>query len=49
VSSFKFSRLPDYFSEELLNTASVVPTDRLPVPPLSALGLWEFADFETNR
>lgn len=48
VSSFKFSRLPRYFSEGLLNTASVVPTDRLPVPPLLALGLWEFADFENQ-
>ena len=46
VSSFKFPRLPHYFSEGLLNTASVVLCDRLPVPPLSALGLREFADFE---
>ena len=48
VSSFKFTRLPHYFSEGLLNTASVVLTDRLPVPPLSALGLREFADFENQ-
>ena len=46
VASFKFSRLPLYFSEGLLSTASVVPADRLPVPPLFALGLREFADFE---
>jgi hypothetical protein len=46
VASFKFPRLPQYFSEELLNSASVVITDRLPRPPLSALGLTEFADFE---
>lgn len=48
VSSFKFPRLPQYFSEELLNGASVVITDRLPRPPLSALGLTEFADFENQ-
>src|ERR1035441_9925378 len=48
VSSFKFPRLPHYFSDGLLNTASVVPSDRLPVPPLSALGLREFADFESQ-
>src|ERR1035441_8169088 len=48
VSSFNFPRLPRYFSERLLNTASVVPTDRLPVPPLTALGLREFADFENQ-
>ena len=46
MSSFNFPRLPRYFSEGLLNTASVVLCDRLPVPPLSALGLREFADFE---
>ena len=48
VSSFNFPRLPHYFSEGLLNTASVVPCDRLPVPPLSALGLREFAEFESQ-
>jgi hypothetical protein len=48
VASFKFRRLPRYFSERLLNATTVVPTDRLPVPPLSALGLWEFADFESQ-
>src|ERR1017187_9862829 len=48
VASFNFPRLPHYFSESLLNTASVVPCDRLPVPPLSALGLREFADFENQ-
>ena len=48
VSSFNFPRLPHYFSEGLLNTASVVLSDRLPVPPLSALGLREFADFESQ-
>ena len=48
MASFKFPRLPRYFSERLLNTNSMVPADRLPVPPLSALGLWEFADFESQ-
>jgi hypothetical protein len=48
VSSFKFLRLPKYFSERLLETAFVVPTDRLPVPPLSALGLQEFSDFQNH-
>ena len=46
VSSFNFPRLPQYFPENLLNTTSVVLTERLPVPPLSALGLKEFAEFE---
>lgn len=46
VVSFKFRRLPRYFSCDLLNSANVVITDRLPTPPLSALGLSEFATFE---
>jgi hypothetical protein len=46
VPSFKFPRLPQYFSAGLLNSASMVITDNLPRPPLSALGLREFADFE---
>lgn len=46
VGSIRFPRLSNYFSKELLDSASVVVTDRLPAPPLSALGLGEFADFE---
>jgi hypothetical protein len=46
VASFQFPRLPRYFSEQLLTTTSVVITDHLPRPPLSAWGLSEFASFE---
>src|SRR3984893_12262990 len=46
VSSFNFPRLPHYFSQGLLDAASVVLTERLPRPPLSALGLMEFTDFD---
>jgi len=48
VESFRFPRLPHYFSEQLLKTTRVVMVDRLPVPPLSAWGFSEFADFETQ-
>jgi hypothetical protein len=48
ISSFAFPRLPRYFSAALLNSTSVVITDHLPRPPLSALGLREFADFESQ-
>lgn len=48
MASFKFPQLPRYFSVELLNSARVVITDRLPRPPLAALGLVEFASFETR-
>ena len=46
VESFHFARLPNYFSEQLLRTTNVVIADRLPMPPLSELGLNEFASFE---
>ena len=48
VEFFRFPRLPHYFSEQLLNTTNVVICDRLPIPPLSALGLSEFASFEAQ-
>jgi hypothetical protein len=48
VASFNFPRLPDYFSEQTLNSASVVITRNLPRPPLSSWGLSEFASFETQ-
>jgi hypothetical protein len=48
VGSRGFSRLPLYFSRELLETTKVVAVDRVPVPPLSAIGLSQFAEFETG-
>lgn len=48
VASFEFLRLPRYLSSELLKTTSVVITDPLPVPPLTAVGLSEFAAFEKH-
>jgi hypothetical protein len=46
VASFQFRRLPRYCSEQLLSTTRVVIVNRLPIPPLSAWGLSEFASFE---
>jgi hypothetical protein len=46
AASFNLRRLPRYFSPELLNSTAVVITDHLPRPPLSALGLQQFASFE---
>ena len=41
-----FRRLPNYFGRELL-TAKVVVVDHVPVPPLTALGIPGFGDFES--
>lgn len=47
VANRNFPRLPQYFSRGLLASAKVVAIDRLPVPPLSRLGLTQFADWES--
>jgi hypothetical protein len=41
-----FARLPLYFDRALLETAKFIPIDRVPTPPLSAMGLGRFAAFE---
>ena len=46
VASRGFPRLPLYFSGELLTSTKFVALERLPMPPLSALGLSRFAQFE---
>jgi hypothetical protein len=46
VASLGFQRLPQYFSPELLAYAKVTYVDVVPTPPLSQLGLNQFADFE---
>jgi hypothetical protein len=46
VASQAFPRLPRYFSKELLSAAKFVVVERVPMPPLTALGLSEFAKFE---
>jgi hypothetical protein len=46
VASRGFTRLPLYFSGELLASTKFVALERLPMPPLSALGLSQFAQFD---
>jgi hypothetical protein len=46
VASLGFQRLSQYFSPEMLIYAKVIYTEVVPVPPLSQLGLNQFADFE---
>jgi hypothetical protein len=49
VTSRAFPRLPLYFTAEILASAKVVLVDRLPVPPLSSMGLNQFADIERGN
>jgi len=46
VGSLNFPRLSQYYSRELLSKAKAVFVDRVPVPPLSKIGLAQFSDFE---
>ena len=46
IDSFGFQRLPDFFDAETLANAKAVAVQKVPVPPLSAMGLDRFADFE---
>jgi hypothetical protein len=49
VSSVEFTRLPAYYSSELLETAKFVIVNKIPMPPLSAMGLTQFAEFEKGN
>ena len=46
VSEFGFPRLPLYVSTEFLESVSAVIVDRVPVPPLSRMGLRRFVELE---
>jgi hypothetical protein len=46
VAAEGFKHLPLYFSQDLLNTTKVITIKRVPIPPLSSMGLHRFADFE---
>ena len=46
INSMRFARLPLYFDHTSLATAKFIPIDRVPMPPLSAMGLDRFAVFE---
>lgn len=49
VASVGFQHLPFYFSAEFLESAKFVVADRVPLPPLSAMGLVRFAEFERGE
>ena len=46
VASLGFSRLPHYYGQDILTAARVVVVPKVPMPPLSAMGLDRFSDFE---
>ncbi len=49
VATLGFARLSGYFSAELISGTKCVPVASVPMPPLSALGLTGFSDFENGQ
>ena len=46
VASLGFNRLPLYYDKDTLTASKVIPVTKVPVPPLSAMGLGRFVEFE---
>lgn len=49
IVDLNFPRLPQYFSNDILEIAKVVYIDYPPQTPLSSMGLTQFQDFEKMR
>ena len=48
VASYRFTRLPKFYSTVKLHSAVVVEVPRVPMPPLANLGLPELAEFQNG-
>lgn len=46
VASLGFKRLPLYFHQDILTKAKIVYLPAIPLPPLKAMGLNQFSEFE---
>ncbi|KHE90290.1 MAG: hypothetical protein K8F52_16915 [Candidatus Scalindua rubra] len=48
TSSYSLRNLSQYFLEETLSSAKIVEMDKVPVPPLSSIGISELVNFEKD-
>ena len=48
TNSYSFHNFSLYFSEETLSSTKIVEMDKVPVPPLSSLGIPVLVDFEND-
>lgn len=46
---YNFQEIPKYFSQETLASAKVVVVEKVPMPPLSQMGLSQLGDFEKGN
>src|SRR5947207_11773533 len=49
AASYRFPRLPLYYSPVFLETSYVVVVPRVPMPPLASFGLPELSEFEKGE
>src|SRR6185295_13323069 len=49
AASYRFPRLPQFYTPVFLESAYVVVVPRVPMPPLTGMGLPELADFERGN
>ena len=46
---YGFQEIPKYFSQETLSSAKVIIADKVPMPPLSQMGLSQLGGFENGN
>lgn len=49
ISDYGFQEIPRYFSQNTLAPVKVVIVEKIPMPPLTQMGLSEFGDFEKGN
>jgi hypothetical protein len=49
VLGYGFQEIPKHFSQETLSSANVVLVEKVPMPPLSQMGLSQLGDFEKGN
>lgn len=49
ISDFGFHEIPKYFSKETLASVKIIAINKIPVPPLTEMGLNQLGDFEKGN
>ena len=48
IADFGFHEIPKYFSKETLDSVKIIAINKIPVPPLTEMGLNQLGDFENG-
>lgn len=49
ISDYNFQEIPKYFSQNTLTSVKVVTLEKVPMPPLTQMGLSQLGDFEKGN